>query len=257
MRKIISLLFAVSLVTVFLVSTASSADLDLKRLLLFYPCDEGGGEILKDASGRGFDASLPKAKWEAGVFDKAIRLQKTNSEVKGDIISSVGKTGEISMMCWVNMSAHSTYNGLISIEAPEAGCCEFRLMIDPSKNPFWNAGRHSDKKLGNFAFELKKWYHYAMVANGDVTKIYVDGKFVGEQVEGFKLPEFKDVTIYVGTGEKPGTWTVEDLAMDEIMIWNKALDEKEMKIVMQGSKIFMAVDANSKLATTWGNLKAY
>jgi hypothetical protein len=255
MKKVFLILLTNSIMTMFLISTASAANLDLKRLLLFYPCDEGGGEVLKDASGRGFDAALPKAKWEAGVFDKAIRLQKTNSEVKGDIISSVGKTGEISMMCWVNMTVHTTYNGLISIEAPEAGCCEFRLMIDPTKNPFWDAGRHADKKLGNFAFELKKWYHYAMAANGEVTKIYVDGKFIGEQVESFKLPTFKEVTIYVGTGEAPGTWTVEDLAMDEIMIWDKALDEKEMKMVMEGSKVFMAVNTSGKLATTWAGLK--
>jgi len=142
----------------------------------------------------------------------------------------------------------------MSNPACNASCC-YRLMINPSKNPFWNAGQHSDKSLGNFVFELKKWYHYAMVCDGKVTKISIDGKFVGEVAENFKLPEFKEVTLYVGTGESPGAWKVEDLAIDEVMIWNKALDEKELGSVIKGYKVFSAVDANGKLAATWAEVK--
>jgi len=247
------------IVLVFLISTAGAATLDLKRLLLFYPCDESSGETLKDASGRGFDAAIPKAKWEKGVFGNAVRIEKTNSEVRGDILSSVGATGQISMMCWINLTTHTNYNGIISVEAPNEGdpvCCEFRLMIDPAKSPFWNAGHHVDKNLdGKFIFELKTWYHYAMVANGDKTVIYIDGKSVGEQTEAFKLPTLKDTIIYVGTGEKPGTWWIENAALDEIMIWDKALTEDEINLVMEGSKIFMAVGSQGKLATTWARLK--
>jgi len=254
------LLMKVSLVSLimmaFLISTAGAQKIDLKGLLLYYPCDESGGNTLKDASGRGFDADIKGAKWEKGVFGNAVRIQKTNSVVQGDIISSVGKTGKISIGCWVNMAQHTTYNGLISVEAPEGDCCEFRLMIDPAKSPFWNAGHHVDKNLdGVFTFELDKWYNYYMVADGDTTKIYVDGKFVGEQAEGFDLPEFKSVTIYVGTGESPGTWQVEDAAIDEVMIWDKALTENDIKVLMQGPKIYMAVDLRDKLATTWAGLK--
>ncbi len=198
---------------------AQAAKLDLSRLLVFYPCDETSGETLKDASGRGWDATVPNAKWEKGVFGNAVRLQKTNSEVKGDIISSTAKTGEISIMCWFNMSAHSTYNGLVSIAHPscDASCC-YRLMVNPAKQPFWNAGQHVDRSSTKITFELNKWYHYAMVVSGKTTKIYVDGKFIGEMDENFSPPQFDTVTVYVGTGEKPGTWTVENAAFDEVMI---------------------------------------
>ena len=240
----------------FLISTAGAVELDLSRLLVLYLCDESDGETLMDSSGNGWDADVPNADWEEGVFGNAIRLQGTNSEVQGDIISSVGETGEISIMCWLNMAAHSNYNGIISIEAPEAGCCEFRLMVNPAKNPFWDAGRHADKNLANFTFELDTWYHYAMVANGDVTKIYIDGEFIGEQVEAFDLPEFKEVTLWVGTGEAPGTWQIEDSAIDEVMIWDKALDEDEMQTIIEGYKVFSPVEAMGKLSATWGELKA-
>lgn len=242
----------------FLISTATAASkLDLKRLLVLYLCDEGGGEVLKDSSGNGWDADLPKASWEKGVFNQAVRMKKTNSTVIGDIISSTAKTGELSIMSWINMNAHTTYNGIVSMTNPacNAGCC-YRLMINPSKSPFWNAGQHSDKSLASFSFELNKWYHYAMICNGKVTKIHINGDFVGEVPENYPLPEFKEVTLYVGTGESPGSWQVEDCAFDEVMIWNKALDENEIKTVMQGHKVFSAVDANGKITTTWAKVKS-
>lgn len=249
------ILFSVIFILLFSLGTWA-AKIDLSRLLVFYPCDETSGEILKDASGHGWDASAPGAKWEKGVFGNALRLQKSNTEVKGDIISSTAKTGEISIMCWFNMSAHSTYNGLVSISNPscDASCC-YRLMVNPAKQPFWNAGHHADKSLANFTFDLKRWYHYAMVVDKKSTKIYVDGKFIGEVVENFPPPKFDEVTLYVGTGEKPGTWTVEDMAFDEVMVWDKVFDENEMKIIMEGSKVFTAIKSQGKLATTWGELK--
>jgi hypothetical protein len=129
-------------------------------------------------------------------------------------------------------------------------------MINPSKNPFWNAGAHVDQSLANFTFDLKKWYHYAMAVDDDVTKIYVDGEFIGEQAKGFAFPDFDEVTLYVGTGESPSAWQVEDLAIDEVMVWDKMLDEDEMQIVMEGHKAFAAVDVNGKLAATWGGMKS-
>ncbi|HIE27425.1 TPA: hypothetical protein EYP66_09080, partial [Candidatus Poribacteria bacterium] len=96
-------------------------------------------------------------------------------------------------------------------------------------------------------------YHYALTGDGKKGYVYVDGKFIGDQTENFDLPDFKKVTIYLGTGEKPGTWPVEDATFDEVMIWDKALSEDEINEVMGGG--LLAVSARGKLATTWANIK--
>ena len=67
------LLIRISLISlvimVFSISTATGAAmLDLKRLLLFYPCDESGGDVLTDASGHGWDGDVANASWEKGVL---------------------------------------------------------------------------------------------------------------------------------------------------------------------------------------------
>jgi len=81
----------------------------------------------------------------------------------------------------------------------------------------------------------------------------VDGEFIGEQVENFPLPDFQDVTVYLGTGESPGTWPVEDTTFDEVMIWDKALTEDEIKLLMEDD--ILAVQPHGKLAVTWAKLK--
>ncbi len=153
------------------------------------------------------------------------------------------------------MTTHSTYNGLVSMSNPacDASCC-YRIMVNPGKNPFWNAGHHVDNSLADFAFSLDTWYHYVLVADGVTDKIYVDGAFIGEVEENFPLPEFSEVTVYLGTGESPSAWLVEDSAIDDIMIWDKALTEDEVNTIMGGS--ITAVAPSGKLATTWAGMKS-
>lgn len=129
-------------------------------------------------------------------------------------------------------------------------------MVDPNFLPFWDAAHHADKKLENFKFELKKWYHYVLVADGVDGKIYVNGEFIGSQPENFEFPKFKEASIYIGAGENPNAHKVEDGIIDEVVIYSKALTEDEVKASMElGVAGALAVEAKNKLAVTWGQLK--
>ena len=257
MKTIIIGLFALAIVVTG--AARVSAELDVSRLLLYWPCDEGGGDTLEDASGNGFDGEIiGKHNWEAGQYGQAVRLQSAYGVAQGDIVNTTGDTGEITLGLWFMINEHSTYNGIISIEDPDGGdpaCCEYRIMVDPAKGPFWNAGHHVDQNLDAvFTFELETWYHYVLTADGEAGKIYIDGEFIGERVENFPLPEdLAGTIVYLGTGEGPGTWTVEDAVMDDVMIWDKALTEDEVGEMMAGD--ILAVLYRGKLATTWAGIK--
>lgn len=114
-------------------------------------------------------------------------------------------------------------------------------------------GHHVDQSLASFVFELETWYHYALTGDGDTGTVYVDGEFIGEVEEGFDLPDLDEVIIYIGTGEAPGTWTVEDSTFDEVTIWDKALSADEIKEAMNGG--MMAVSPKEKVSTTWSCIK--
>ena len=253
MKTFVSSLLVITL-TLVLFTSAHAAKLDFNRLLLYWPCDEGKGDTLKDASGNGFDAEIAgNHGWEKGQFGGAVSLQSTSASVIGDVVSSTAKTGEITMACWIFLRTHAAYSGALSIANPTCGasCC-YRMLINPGFNPFWNGGEHNDKSLANFTFKLKTWYHYVLVVDGD-DRIYVDGELIGEQA-GIDPPKFDEVTVYLGAGEGPGSHTIEDGILDEAMIWDEALDEDQIGELIDGN--YLAVKAQGKLATTWSRLKS-
>lgn len=255
MKRLLFTLFSISLVFVGL----TAYPYEKEDILLYYSFDRLDGGKVKDQSGNGHDAELiGKGDLVDGKFNKAIRLNGGIVQMnKRNVIESVGDTGELTMEQWIFLNEHNSYDGIISIEAPEGDCCEFRTMVDPGFHPFWDAGHHVDKSLGNFTFEVKKWYHYVLVADGKTGKIYINGKFIGEQPENFKLPKFKEVTIYIGAGENPGVHKVEDAIIDEVALYNKALSEKEINESMnKGIPGVLAVEPQGKLAVTWGKIKS-
>ena len=258
MKSLWCMLLSIGLVLVGLTTYA----VEEEDILLYYSFDKFTGKNkVADDSGNGHDGELVgKGESTDGQFKKAIRLNGGIVQVSParDVISSVGKTGQITMEVWFFLNQHSAYDGIISLEAVDGGgCCEFRTMVDPNFNPFWDAGHHADKKLADFKFELKTWYHYVLVADGKDGKIYVDGKFIGSQPENFKLPVFKETLVYIGAGENPNVHKVEDAVIDEVVIYNKALDEKEIQASMELSVSgVLAVEPTGKLAVKWGKLKS-
>jgi len=245
----------VSLIVMALLASASFA-VDSSRLLLYWACNEGSGDMLADGSGNGWDATIQDGahEWVNGKYGSAIRLQKAYAVVEGDVISSTAQTGEITIASWINLAVHTTYNGLVSIQSDLGDVCDYRLMANPAKNPFWNAGHHVDQSSADFAFSLETWYHYVLVADGVTSKVYVDGVLIAEETEDFPLPEFPEVAVYIGAGESPGTWPAEDCAFDDVMIFDQALTEDDVNTIMGGG--LAAVAPVGKLPATWAGLKA-
>ena len=229
-------------------------------IVVYYSFDKLDGKKFKDNSGNGNDAELSgNGKLVDGQFGKAINLAGGIVQMvpANDFIVPIGENGEITMEAWFYLNEHAAYDGIISIETESGGCCEFRTMVNPNFNPFWDAAHHADKSLGNFKFKLKEWYHYVLVADGKDGKIYVNGEFIGSQVENFEFPKFKKAAIYIGAGENPNVHRVEDAIIDEVVIYSKALTEEEVKTSMELSiPGVLAVEASHKLAVTWAKMKS-
>jgi hypothetical protein len=129
-------------------------------------------------------------------------------------------------------------------------------MVDGAKSPFWNGGRHLvDQNLdGVYTFDLNKWHHYVLTLDGKVGMVYVDGKLVGQKEEALVPPAFDSVSFWLGTGETPNTWLVEDSIFDEVFVTDNVLTLDEVTTIMKGN--FIAVGSLGKLASTWADLKS-
>ena len=255
MRKSL-ICMGLSVICILAVSLSYAVEED--DILVYYSFDKLSGNKVPDDSDNGNEAELVgKGSLVDGAFNKAIHLNGGVVQMaQNDFIVPIGEKGEITMEAWFYLNQHASYDGIISIEAAAAGCCEFRTMVNPNFNPFWDAGHHADKSLADYKFELKEWYHYVLVADGKDGKIYVNGDFIGEQPENFKWPKFKEAAIYIGAGENPGLHKVEDAIIDEVVIYAAALTEEEVRASMELSVPgVLAVEAREKLAVTWGELK--
>ena len=251
-------IFLLGLAAICVFAVGLSYAIEEEDIVVYYSFDQLKGDTVPDDSKNGNDAKLVgKGSLVDGAFKQAIRLNGGIVQMEAnDFIVPIGENGEITMEAWFYLNEHNAYDGIISIEAVDAGCCEFRTMVNPSFNPFWDAGHHADKSLGNYQFELDEWYHYVLVADGKDGKIYVNGEFIGEQVENFEWPAFKEAAIYIGAGENPNVHRVEDAIIDEVVIYAKALTEEEVQESMELSiPGVLAVEARDKLAVTWGELK--
>ncbi len=252
-----TMLYGIVLIMVFAVSFTYAVEEG--DIVVYYSFDRLDGKKFVDDSGNGNDAELTgNGKLVDGQFGKAVHLDGGIVQMvpANDFIVPIGENGQITMEAWFYLNAHNAYDGIISIETVDGGCCEFRTMVNPNFNPFWDAAHHADKSLGNFKFELKTWYHYVLVADGKDGKIYVNGEFIGSQPENFTFPKFKEAAIYIGAGENPNVHKVEDAIIDEVVIYSKALTEAEVKASMElGVEGVLAVEAKDKLTTTWGDLK--
>ena len=259
MKNIILAVITVSLV--FGLGITISAQKAPKGLMLYLSFDEGKGNTSKDLSGNGYKAELLNG---AKFSKKGAPNYGSGAEMVGGSsvatveefdLKPVKSTNEITIGAWFNVVEHNQWDGIVSIELPGGECCEYRLMLNQDTPPktFWNMGHHRDV-TGNFVFDLKKWYHYAMTYDGKNAFIYVNGKKVDESVENFKLPTEPPGLFMVGAGEAPGTWAMEGGVIDEVFVVNRELQSDELKDIMNKG-VIMAVDPKKKLAITWGTVK--
>lgn len=252
------IIFGITVITIFAVSFAYAVEID--DILVYYSFDRLDGDTFKDDSGNGNDAQLVRdGTLVDGPFGKAIHLKGGVVQLSpdDDFIVPVGENGEITIEAWFNLQAHTEFDGIVSIETIDPGCCLFRLMVNPDFYPYWDAGQHEDRHISSFTFKLKQWYHYVLVADGKEGKIYVDGEFLGSKPENITFKKYEKAQIFVGAGEGPTTHPVEDAMIDEVVIYSKALTDEEVKASKEiGVEGVLAVDAKDKLATTWGQIKA-
>ena len=139
MRKNLILL-GLSAICIFAVSFSYAVEEE--DILVYYSFDSISGTKFTDDSGNGNDAELVgKGSLVDGAFKKAVHLNGGIVQMDAnDFIVPIGVNGEITMEAWFYLNQHSSYDGIISIEAAAGGCCEFRTMVNPNFNPFWDAG---------------------------------------------------------------------------------------------------------------------
>lgn len=110
------------------------------------------------------------------------------------------------------------------------------------------------------AFKAGEWYHVAYVFDGKAAgdqrqKMYVNGILESKASHAHTTVQKGGASLWVGELDSARGFKWNGL-IDELGIWNVALDENQINQVMKvGKAKMLAVEPSTKLATTWGKLR--
>jgi hypothetical protein len=269
-KKSVYILSIIMLMTVFLFVNTSQSDMVTKGLVAYWSFDAGtiNGDKVKDTVGQNDGVMKGGPKQVAGKINGALQFDGTNSvDVAGTDTLNFNKKEEFTAAAWIRPASDEPVGS--AAVAPPTACCG--TVIGQRDALGWalrydgrNAGAEYEFIVcpnwqgdGGFGVPKKSipkdtWHYITMlVSKGKAPNmfLYLDGEKV---VEGtFACP-------ITSTGPETDIGKAADGAfvgtIDEIAIYNRALDENEIKQNAQSNRFF-AVGANGKLAICWGEIK--
>lgn len=210
-------------------------------LVAHWSFDETGGSVVADRSGNRHDGQVTGGSWiSSGQFGGALALAPGDHvQVANFPQASVGWTVSV----WIQTSAEQLMMGstddwktIISTENVFAGGWQLHLDSRPGFNSFdvaYSIGTtmHDYVVAHCNCIDVDRWIHLTAVFDGGVAselRFYRDD--VVAERQHMPIPILPgDPTLYMGIWNQTGRVLAANL--DDIAIWNRALDSAEIEII--------------------------
>lgn len=213
-------------------------------LVGYWPCEEAGGAVVRDATNQGHDGEImndgrgvtrvPGRTGNALEFaggDAAQRGQAGAVALKG--MEQVDWSKGLTVELWLKLSKldrPATYE-LVSNTKDDRGP-GFRLMIsweslclrsgEGGAGTTWGAGT----KQSLTPLKVGEWTHVAGTYDGSIFRVYVDGALAGESEPNLQLTPGQP-TVYVGSYSGGYAYGL-DGALDEVRLYSGARTAAEI-----------------------------
>ena len=109
-------------------------------------------------------------------------------------------------------------------------------------------GNDLDQATGDISGD---WHHVIAQFDGNTRSLWMDGEMINSDQPAGHNAQIADVNIGV-TNNRSEFW---DGRLDEMRLYNRALDEEEIQQNYKVSSNVMAVESTGKLSTLWGKIK--
>jgi len=234
-----------------------------KGLLLYFPFEEGAGDIALDASGNKNDGDIKgNPKWVASIdkFGKALQFDGTVVVTAPHIPFD---NRSFTIMMWMNpvndkrqefftqnqsgatnLSLHLRLGGPAGDSAPANGI----------RYGFYGNDLDSPTNIveANTWVHLAFWYDLSNKAKPE-RRLYVNGEMVGSDSGAPYQGATGDTVLGEWTGVDP-SWHYKGI-LDDVRIYDYAVSEDLIKKNM-ASPSGLAVTSNGKIAVAWGEMKS-
>jgi len=275
MKLVSMLLLSLMLTLGFVFMYAGESHAALKDgLVAYYSFNDG---TAKDNSGNGNNGVfLGAPKSVAGKVGKCLDF---NGKTDGiDVVSTkVQLPDALTVAAWINVRANAADHAGIVWKGEKIGWgFEYNYRIAVTTNPGLTWGTCTAAAENYFAtdFDLSmgSWIYACMTADGTTAIGYVskDGTTLTQPATSANTNPMPSPKPYVVWADQPlrigySQGYNGDLAdiryfdglIDEVVLYNRALSEAEIKDLMAANLSTTAVNASGKAATTWGEIKSY
>lgn len=218
-------------------------------LIAMWTLDEADidGDVVKDVSGNGNDAKIIGAlNSVGGVIDECLVFDAGQNYVE---IPALGAWEQVSIECWALQAqdAPTGIQGIVSTWQWAAGKVHFKFESNQIQ-----ANKNDGGKI-TFDRELDTWYHiiYTTDTQADELKLYVNGELADQGNAGGTLENMDERRI---GSEHDGRYLKG--MIDEVRIYDRVLDENEVRRNFEVDSRGTVVEPAGKLATSWGKLKS-
>lgn len=266
------------LLTAILYVNTVDAKLDEATIAGMWTFEEGKGEEVKDLSGNGSDGVfVGDIKWAKAKFGDG--LQFSGAAARNFVqIGTKGDADSLAALDFKEAEGFSIHAWVWAEEPPVGRCViwkglgcstwsQYLLGTGAHENGDGNVNKASfhiragnggarQEVLGE-ALPAQEWLHLVGVWDGKQAHIYVNGKLQNSADAAgppWASPETVNIGADPGCGNGNGRCHWNGI-MDEIVIFNVALSENEVKSLGNGIEGALDVDAAGKTTTTWGALK--
>lgn len=237
------------------------AEIDPNTAVGVWMFEEGSGEIAKDSSGNELNGSLQgNPEWVDGAFGMALALDgSTYVEVPGH----ENPRDAITISIWVKSNTDSWNQHGWFVEKRNA------FVLHPNQNTkvvawalcnggCWNKpGGWNDKSTG--PDDITQWHMYTTTFDSASGKwiIYIDAE-VASEMDINQTPLDADTgPLFIGR-DSCCDGRLGNALIDDVAIFSVALEQADIKSLMNDGlgTTLTAVEAEGKMATTWGNVKS-
>jgi hypothetical protein len=236
----------------------SFAKVDLTKAVAIWTFDEGSGNVAKDSSGNGNDGKfVQEPKWVNGKYGKALEFSGAGDYVDCGNPKSFDLTDAITIVAWIN-PADEAFTHQDFVGKPSAYILGHMDPPGPTLRSYINDGGWFGVDFSKpYTDFVDKWTHFAFTYDLSKLKIYVNGALDKEGARGGKISVNASQVVIAHSCESQGFAAFFKGIMDDVAIFNVALNETDIKEIMNtGVSGKLAVSSSGKLATTWAIIKS-
>jgi len=225
---------------------AGVANADIKGGLVgFYPLDEGAGAVAHDLSGKGHDGTLHNGiTWiSPGYQGRGVHCDGTaNTRIELGTWNPAEGTGQLSLAMWIKWAGGGgTYQGLIGKRNTWPDTTMFQFQVRPENGGTFRieTGTAAIVSPNNTLNPLAQiWAHVAATFDGTTARLYLNGEQVASGAFSFNAAgAASSMGIGCVTGGGAGFSGNTEVFLgdlDEVCIYNRALSQEEIGLVMVG-----------------------